>query len=289
MGFLCNLLGHKWTGCKCDRCGELRDEEHDWNGCTCRICGKVLDETQMANDILSRYADWHTENQRRNNLLSRHETDVFAFELVNTARNNLPKSEADNVLLAWLMGLALDGELLQGLGQDKFYTLSDEYSSVTYSRPEYARRYRQEDDAKRKLKRLPKDLWSPIREADLPLLRRFFLEIQEKSVNQNVDNTLRSFEKLCDIALAERFTPEQIMVECIESGWDYSQTREYLLALRIADGRITSPCDFGQHEWEYVEGHTESAEGEASDLWHIDYITYRCKNCGITETRNTRR
>nr|MCR5088069.1 hypothetical protein [Oscillospiraceae bacterium] len=200
-----------------------------------------------------------------------------------------PKNEADDVLLAWLTGLALDGELMRGLGQEKFYTLSDLYSSVTYSRAEYARRYQQEDDMQRKLKRLSKELWPPIREADLPLLRRFFLAIQEKASKQDKDKALRAFEKLCDIALAERFTPEQIMTECVESGWDESQTREYLMALRVADGTLTSPCDFGKHEWELIESHTEDCEGENWGMGHIDYRTYRCKHCGKIENRNTRR
>lgn len=58
------LLGHKWKGCKCARCGEVRDQEHSfdlcrgqcvvcgkkqtpehaWNGCTCSRCGVVRDE-----------------------------------------------------------------------------------------------------------------------------------------------------------------------------------------------------------------------------------------------------
>ena len=41
MGLAC-LFGHKWNGCKCERCGEIRDEGHDWDLCKgkCRICGK---------------------------------------------------------------------------------------------------------------------------------------------------------------------------------------------------------------------------------------------------------
>ncbi len=38
------LFGHKWNGCKCTRCGKIRDEGHAWNGCTCTICGKSRDE-----------------------------------------------------------------------------------------------------------------------------------------------------------------------------------------------------------------------------------------------------
>ena len=58
------LFGHQWNGCKCDKCGKIRDEghvwdlckgickrcgktrakQHDWNGCKCRKCGKTRDE-----------------------------------------------------------------------------------------------------------------------------------------------------------------------------------------------------------------------------------------------------
>ena len=32
---------HKWQGCKCEKCGRIRDQEHEWEGCRCKICGKV--------------------------------------------------------------------------------------------------------------------------------------------------------------------------------------------------------------------------------------------------------
>lgn len=38
------LFGHNWNGCKCQRCGETRDEGHRWNGCICNRCGKQRDE-----------------------------------------------------------------------------------------------------------------------------------------------------------------------------------------------------------------------------------------------------
>jgi hypothetical protein len=64
MGLSCRLFGHKWSGCICVKCGEVRDEghdynlcagrcktcgkpcavEHDWDGCKCVKCGKVRDE-----------------------------------------------------------------------------------------------------------------------------------------------------------------------------------------------------------------------------------------------------
>ena len=67
MGISC-LFGHKWKGCRCERCGSIRDEghefqpvpgkcqekcgvcgkvraaEHQWKGCKCERCGAVRDE-----------------------------------------------------------------------------------------------------------------------------------------------------------------------------------------------------------------------------------------------------
>ena len=41
MSVLCRILGHQWDGCRCRRCGLVRNEAHQWNGCTCRRCGQV--------------------------------------------------------------------------------------------------------------------------------------------------------------------------------------------------------------------------------------------------------
>jgi len=58
------LFGHKWNGCKCEKCGKVRDEDHvwdmcngvctkcgktqpeqhEWDGCRCKKCGKTRDE-----------------------------------------------------------------------------------------------------------------------------------------------------------------------------------------------------------------------------------------------------
>lgn len=34
------LFFHKWKGCKCIKCGKLRDQDHIWDGCICSVCGK---------------------------------------------------------------------------------------------------------------------------------------------------------------------------------------------------------------------------------------------------------
>lgn len=38
------LFGHKWDGCKCTKCGKVRDNQHDWDGCVCKRCGAKRDE-----------------------------------------------------------------------------------------------------------------------------------------------------------------------------------------------------------------------------------------------------
>lgn len=46
MGISCIFLGHKWNGCKCVRCGAIRNEQHDWDMCkgVCKQCGKTRPE-----------------------------------------------------------------------------------------------------------------------------------------------------------------------------------------------------------------------------------------------------
>ncbi|MHB9023660.1 MAG: hypothetical protein ACYC7E_05715 [Armatimonadota bacterium] len=43
MSLWCLLGRHDWRGCKCDRCGEMRNEEHRWQGCICAGCGMRRD------------------------------------------------------------------------------------------------------------------------------------------------------------------------------------------------------------------------------------------------------
>ncbi len=61
MGLTCNIFGHKWNGCKCDRCGAHRDDEHDWNGCKCRVCGKYRDKGHEWNGCICRVCGKHRD------------------------------------------------------------------------------------------------------------------------------------------------------------------------------------------------------------------------------------
>ena len=43
MSIFCMFGCHSWTGCKCHRCGKIRDSGHQWNGCERRERGKSTD------------------------------------------------------------------------------------------------------------------------------------------------------------------------------------------------------------------------------------------------------
>jgi len=36
-------LFHKWDGCKCSKCGEIREKKHHYSGCQCIRCGTKRD------------------------------------------------------------------------------------------------------------------------------------------------------------------------------------------------------------------------------------------------------
>jgi hypothetical protein len=40
MSLSCKIFGHKWNGCKCLKCREIRDEQHDWIDFKCSRCNK---------------------------------------------------------------------------------------------------------------------------------------------------------------------------------------------------------------------------------------------------------
>ena len=68
MPFFCRVFGHKWRGCRCERCGQQRDEHHlfepvegkceqvcslcgkaealpcEWHHCACVRCGNTRDK-----------------------------------------------------------------------------------------------------------------------------------------------------------------------------------------------------------------------------------------------------
>lgn len=42
-------LFHKWDGCKCAKCGKVRDKSHNWNECECKRCGKLRNQGHIWN------------------------------------------------------------------------------------------------------------------------------------------------------------------------------------------------------------------------------------------------
>lgn len=66
MSGLCKLLGHKWKGCVCVRCGQSRNKEHIWQFSAfassrihpiqcrekCELCGVVRDANHKWDDCV---------------------------------------------------------------------------------------------------------------------------------------------------------------------------------------------------------------------------------------------
>lgn len=54
------LFGHKWNGCKCEKCGKLRDSDHRFrpgaNPCEekCEICGQVRESHNYVNGFCNK-------------------------------------------------------------------------------------------------------------------------------------------------------------------------------------------------------------------------------------------
>jgi len=44
MSLPCKINIHTWDGCKCLKCGKIKDEDHFWEDCKCSKCGKIKDE-----------------------------------------------------------------------------------------------------------------------------------------------------------------------------------------------------------------------------------------------------
>lgn len=52
-------LFHKWDGCKCSKCGKLRDEGHNWDFChgKCVICGKTCNSEHLWKTVSGKYVE----------------------------------------------------------------------------------------------------------------------------------------------------------------------------------------------------------------------------------------
>ena len=79
------LLGHKWNGCKCGRCGKIRNEQHDWDGCKCKQCGKTRDEQHDQNGCMCKRCgkimhDWKEIDIRRTCIYVSQDCSAYGYE-----------------------------------------------------------------------------------------------------------------------------------------------------------------------------------------------------------------
>ena len=124
---LCKTTGHKWIGCKCSRCGEIRDEghtflqiegkceqrcsvcdkyerlPHQWNGNICRRCGTVKGIADRLREFSNTHLSFlHLEKKNNRILLGLSLLLVIMFAFIgimanmetNDARDKIPHSNA---------------------------------------------------------------------------------------------------------------------------------------------------------------------------------------------------
>lgn len=302
MALFCKLFDHKWNGCKCSRCGAVRDWEHRWigcvcktcgkkrdmehewrNSCTCRACGKVRDEwhrykngrcevcgqamnaAKMAEEIRRQYAARNRKPQLSANQVAWSSVDDLACNLVSQAQNGLEKREADDVLLAWMLALVYDG------------VWDNEIMWESWRERNALKLF-------------------PIRSADVSTMLRLFTAIHADDTYKNRYWSQIAFGKLCEIAQTEQTDPAQAIAACREAGLDDARTKDFLRAIHVADGALVTPCEAGRHEWERVQDEGDSGpdygsgSGEEYD-WgpRSTTVRYRCRICGATQERTQRR
>jgi hypothetical protein len=105
------FFGHQWNGCKCERCGEMRDEGHKYNAIAgkceknCTICGKVLSvphtfgdsyRCSICGEICVNFSKMFTEEERM--LLSATLVAILPYMFDNRFANTVRRIERINEL-----------------------------------------------------------------------------------------------------------------------------------------------------------------------------------------------
>ena len=271
---LCGFLGHKWVYCRCERCGATmglkRDEisHHDWNGCTCRICGQVRDEEH----------DW---NGCKCRICGKTRDTGHQFE------NGTCKICGKRVVKEDLLKIF-----------DKAYRYPIEVNPMNLGRAAYEIERFQAQKLDLAYEALPPDdadeilvkaysFFMETRENDMgnhpPICRRLrtvivphvngsnLLSLYKVTYGNHVKDgrPISNFYWLLD-ELSDR---EKLILEaCNNSDMDDKGKREFLLECKVADGKLVSPCDIGQHDLVFDRIYRD-ADGDK-------YEVYRCKRCG---------
>ena len=123
------LFGHKWDGCKCEKCGKVRDVGHSWNGCVCEACGKqteyvILDcldstEIELFVDVVSDYTKRNQMNMTQQQaidskaLLNRLESAALLtpFQLVKEDLKTAYLYLNTAIVYGWLKTMAPSSDL----------------------------------------------------------------------------------------------------------------------------------------------------------------------------------
>ena len=300
MSILCRKFGHKWSGCKCQRCGEVRDESHNWHGCTCIICGMTRDEQhkwngctclscgkvrdehhdykngrcrrcgkalvaeEIAKEIRRLYSEWHGMNHS---------------EWRGTKQVNVPcmkkrsvDSEVFDLVASVLMDLDERGRNEVCLAWLSALVLDDGWNNIDEWAFWFERNY--------------PGLTPALRAADLSMMLRLYAVIQASPRSSDY-MPMAIFRKISDHVKLNQTDPDQALEACREAGLDDAGTREFLWGIGVADGKLVTRCDIGKHDWEVLESEPDYGSGSGEDYdWGRGTIdSVRCRVCGLNATR----
>lgn len=109
------LLGHKWDGCTCSKCGKTRNEGHKWEGARCALCGGVQLSGVLTDSEISDVVKCLDAMKTDLGKMAK-QGDAFYAERVNAVNNLLAIVENGNVVVDKYIWAALcktleDGQL----------------------------------------------------------------------------------------------------------------------------------------------------------------------------------
>ena len=86
--------------------------------------------------------------------------------------------------------------------------------------------------------------------------------------------------------IARHFRPEDLIAWSRAAGLDSRERKAFLTGCRVLDPDIMTPCDLGEHDYEFVEMRTEPAP-ETEDMGiSIGVEFLRCRRCGYPARRS---
>lgn len=290
---------HKWNGCTCVRCGEVRDDHHNWMGYKCSYCGKkrdvceIEDQAILADIALNISEDIST---RVDALKKIKDQSVHISALKNAANE---KSTMDRYLsIRYILDLISDEKMLLDLAEtsDQYDLCYELYRHLNIIPKDYSTCYF--TDVIPLFKGANKDDFTDyiingklgdtvglvtIRKSDIEILcRNNQTDVLRKIANSRV---LKAGSAHWDLV---NFAHELAISSCEKTGGHHFNQNHICKACGVAECKITGnhyfgnscickACGLEKHNWQFSKSKL-IAENHMAYECRIDI--YRCAKCG---------